>query len=91
MENSTLTDAIYETIKNNKCVDIHDRKRILDYWVCVIAFVFDLKFKKTFEIVKANDYINILIDCFNYNDVEAKNKMEDIRNIINNYINDKIK
>ncbi len=34
--------------------------------------------------------MNILIDRFNYKDLETRKRMEDIRNIINNYIDDKI-
>ncbi len=87
MENSKLSDKVYETVKKEKCVDIHDRDTLLDYWVCVLAFIFDLNFKETCEMVKDNDYVNILIDRFNYNDLETKERMEDIRNIINNFIN----
>lgn len=91
LENSTLSDKVFETVKKNKCVDIHDRVTILDYWVCVLAFVFDLNFKETYQIVKDNNYINILIDRFKYNDIETKNRMEDIRNILNDFIDNKAK
>lgn len=91
MENSTISDKVYETIQNKKCVDIHDRVTVLDYWCCVLAFVFDLNFRETYEIVKENNYINILIDRFQYNDLETQNRMEDIRNIINVFVNDKAK
>lgn len=91
MENSVLSDKVYEQVKSKKCVDIHDRVTALDYWVCVLGFVFDLEFRESFEIVKDNDYINILIDRFHYNDLETKKRMENIRCIINNYISDKIK
>lgn len=91
MENSILSDKVYETIKNKKCVDIHDRVTVLDYWFCVLAFLFDLNFKESYKIVKDNDYINILIDRFNYKDLETKRRIEDIRNIMNNYIDNKIK
>jgi len=64
---------------------------LLDYWVCVLAFIFDLNFKESYEIVKNNNYINILIDRFNYSDLETKNKMEDIRLIMNSFIDFKIK
>lgn len=90
IENSILSDKIYETIKNKKCVDIHDRVTVIDYWFCVLAFLFDLNFKESYKIVKDNDYINILIDRFNYKDLETKRKIEEIRNIMNNYIDDKI-
>ena len=91
LENSAVSDKVFETVKNNKCVDIHDRTTLLDYWVCVLAFVFDLNFKETYQIVKDNDYINILIDRFKYNDSETITRMEYIRNIINDFIDDKVK
>lgn len=90
MENSTLSSKVYTSIKNKECVNIRDRLTILDYWVCVLAFIFDLNFKETFEIVKDNNYINILIDRFNYNYLDTKREMEDIKNILNDFINSKI-
>lgn len=90
IENSVLSDKVYETIKKEKCVNIRDRETVLDYWCCVLAFVFDLNFKESYEIVKNYDYINILIDRFNYNNFETKKRMEDVRNIMNNYINNKV-
>lgn len=90
MENSVLSNKVYETVKNKKCVNIHDRVTTLDYWICVLAFIFDLNFKESYEMVKENDYINMLIDRFKYKDLETQNRMEEIRNIINNYIKIKL-
>ena len=87
----TIDDNVYNSILNNECVDIHDRVYPLDYWLCVLAFVFDLSFKETLKIVKDNDYMNVLIDRFNYTNEDTKNKMETIRNILNEYINEKLK
>ena len=91
MEDSKLSYKVYNTVKEKKCVDIHDRGTLLDYWVCVLAFIFDLNFKESYEIVKKHNYINILIDRFNYNDLETKSKMEDIRLIMNGFIDCKVK
>lgn len=91
MENSILSDKVYETVKERKCVDIHDRVTTLDYWVCVLAFIFDLNFKESYEIVKNNNYINILIERFKYNNLETQKRMDDIGNIMNDYIDNKIK
>ena len=54
------------------------------------AFTFDLNFDVTYNIVKENDYINILIDRFDYKDIDTRNRMENIRNIINKFIDEKI-
>lgn len=91
LENSYISDKVYETIKNKKCVDIHDRETILDYWLCVLAFIFDLNFKETLEIVKENNYINILIDRFQYKNIDTQKQMEEIRKILNNFIDNRLK
>ena len=90
MENSKISDKVYNAIKNEECVNIQDRETLLDYWVCILAFVFDLNFKESYEIVKDNSYIDSLIDRFTYNDFDTKERMEDIRNIINNFIDNKV-
>lgn len=91
MEKSLLSDKIYKTVMNKKCVDVHDRVKPLDFWVCILAFTFDLNFDVTYKIVKEKDYINILIDRFDYKDKETKKRMENIRNIMNDFVKDKQK
>lgn len=90
MEESLLSDKVYNAVLNQKCVDIHDRITPLDFWVCILAFTFDLNFDVTYKIVKEHDYINVLIDRFEYADKETKEKMENIRNIINRFVEEKI-
>ena len=84
LENSSISDNVYNSIIKEECVDIKDRKYPLDYWVCVLAFTFDLYFKETILIVKENNYINVLIDRFKYN--ISNEKMNDIRKVLNQYI-----
>lgn len=90
MESSQVTDIVYETIKRRECVNICDRETVLDYWVCVLAFVFDLNFKESYEIVRDNDYMNVLIDRFKYNEEETIKRMEDIRKILNSFVDEAI-
>lgn len=90
MEDSKLSDIVYNTILDKKCIDIHDRVTPLDFWVCILAFTFDLNFDVSYKIIKENDYINVLVDRFEYKDEETKNKMEKIRKIINEFIDKKI-
>ena len=51
--------------------------------------VFDINFNETLSIIKANDYINILIDRFKY--TQSQEIMNDIRRIINNYIDESLR
>lgn len=90
MEESFLSDKVYETVVNKQCVNIYDRVTPLDFWVCILAFTFDLNFDVTYKIVKENDYINVLVDRFDYKDKETKSRMENIRIIINEFIEKKI-
>lgn len=90
MEESKLSDIVYNTILNKKCVDIHDRVTPLDFWVCILAFAFDLNFAVSYKIIKENEYINVLIDRFEYKDKETKSRMENIRKIVNDFIDEKI-
>ncbi len=91
IENSTVSDKVYETVLNKQCVNIYDRQTALDCWVCVLAFVYDLNFKETFELIKDNNYVDILIDRFTYVKVETKEKMETIRRVIKEYIEERLK
>jgi len=84
IENSLISDKVYDSIINHRCVDIKDRVYPLDYWLCILAFIFDINFKETITIIHEHDYINKMIDRFNYNC--NKDKMDNIRKIINDYI-----
>lgn len=90
MEESKLSDIVYNTILDKKCVDIHDRVTPLDFWVCILAFTFDLNFCVSYKIVKESDYVNVLIDRFEYKNTETKNRMENIRKIINGFVDENI-
>ncbi len=90
MEESKMSDKDYNTILDKKCVYIHDRVTPLDFWVCILAFTFDLNFDVSYKIVKENDYINVLVDRFECRDEETKNRMEKVRKIINGYVDEKI-
>ncbi len=87
-ERSSLSDVVYEAVREHRCVDIHDRVHPLDYLVCVLAFTFDINFKESFYIIKVNHYIDDIINRFSYKDEQSRIKMEEIRCILNDYIDD---
>lgn len=85
-----ISSKVYEDFMKHKCIKLEDRKTIIDYWVCVIAFVFDLNFNISLEYVKEKNYIDILVNRIQYKNNNTKQKMEDIRICAKEYIEDKI-
>ncbi len=90
LENAEISEPVYESIKSLECVKLKDRKTPLDYLICILAFTFDLNFPVSYQTVKDYDYINGLIDRFDYKIPETKEKMEEIRRILNQYSNKQI-
>mgnify|MGYP004610037193 CR=1 FL=1 len=84
-----ISSKVYEDFMKHKCIKLEDRKTIIDYWVCVIAFIFDLNFDISLQYVKEKNYIDILIDRIEYKNYDTKQKMEDIRKCAKEYIENK--
>ena len=57
----------------------------------VIAFIFDLNFKESFQILQKEDYINKCLNRYNLKDEYTKQQVEEIRKIANEYIEEKAK
>ncbi len=88
---STLANKIYvqfkkgEPIKKEKNV----RLKFIDDITCVIAFIYDINYKTSFEIIKEKDYINKILDRYNFKEELTKQKVEEIRKLANEYIKEK--
>ncbi|MCI8617092.1 MAG: HD domain-containing protein [Clostridia bacterium] len=78
----------YKQIKRGK-----DDEKIpnIDEVIGVIAFIFDVNYRESFEIIKKEDYINKILNRFDLKDQKSKEKIEEVRNIANIYINEKSK
>ena len=58
----------------------------MDYWISYIAYLFDINFKETFQIIKENNFVNRIIDRIPYSNPDTRKKMERIRQLVNDYI-----
>lgn len=89
VNNSELNPNVYEAfckhelIKRVKGENYDNINKVLT----TIAFIFDINFKESFEIIYEKNYINQTLDRFNYKD---KDIFENIRKVANNYIKDNI-
>lgn len=88
VEKSIISDEIYREFKTEKQIKrIKEHNFSMVENLCsTIAFIFDLNFKESFKILRKENYINKIIDRFNFKDDNTKEKIEEIRKIANKYI-----
>lgn len=92
IENDNISDNILNQFRNNSLIKRRTgAHKKIDSVITILAFIFDINFKPTFAILKKEDYINKIINRFDFKNQETKEKMEEIRKIANEYIEEKIK
>ena len=90
VENSNISDKVFNDFMSKKTILSSDRKTAIDIWISYIAFIFDFNFTSGLKYIYDENYINILIDRFNYKNPATKDKMELIRLFANDYISDRL-
>lgn len=75
----------------NRKKDLEKIEYPMNHLIIVLGFVFDINFDISYNILKETDYMNKIIDRFNFKDIETRKLIEQISNIINTYIDRKIK
>ena len=87
-----LSDAVYEQILNKKLIkNSNGNSSNIDKWVWTIAFIYDLNFEYSFQEIKKRNYIENLINRIDYKDEQTKQRMEKIKKISIEDIEEKIK
>ena len=90
---SILSEKIYNefmkksSIKKEKNVIL----KYIDDIVCVLALIFDINYKPSFEILKKENYIFEILNRYNFDDELTKKRVKSIELITNEYIDTKIK
>lgn len=86
VENGVISNEYMEKILKNEKIERKTNQNKIDSFILLLCFVFDYNFKYSFEIMYKEDYINKMIDRFDFKNPDTKEKMEKIREILNNYI-----
>ena len=81
-----ITDIVFHACMDGKSVRSADRVTKMDYWISYIAYFFDINFRATFQIIKENDFVNRIIDRIPYSNPDTREKMERIRQRVNDHI-----
>ena len=81
-----------QDIMAKKLINKKDKKTHLDRYLLALGFTFDINYKKSLEILKEKNYINLIIDeLIKLVTPEEIQEFEQIRKISNQYIEEKIK
>ena len=58
-----ISDAVYKTLMNGKLVQMADLKTLNDFKMLQIGWVYDINFPRTFEIIRENEYLEMIRDA----------------------------
>lgn len=86
IENSLISDNTLNSFMNEKTILSKDRKTPIDIWISYIAFIYGLYFRESLNYIYELDYVNKLVDKFNYKIEDTKKKMEQIKENRNKFI-----
>lgn len=94
INNSKLSERVIEKFENREMIKRKKNSsniQTVDDVIGIIAFIFDINFKESFEILKEEDYINKILDRFNFENIETRNKVEEMRKLANMYVEKVVK
>ena len=86
VNNSKVSEKILEAFRKNILIDRKDVTTKADGILNFIGFMFDINFKYDFEVLKKENYINKILDKFEFIDEVTSNQMKNARKIANEYI-----
>lgn len=91
LDNSTITDKIYNDFMDGKIIVSNERITDMDFWISYIAYIFDYNFVSGLKYIKEHDYINKILDRVDYKVEDTKIKMDNIRKFALEYVDNRIK
>ncbi|MBR3162549.1 MAG: HD domain-containing protein [Clostridia bacterium] len=78
--------SFYEKRLVNRNTDLKYTSNEIRHLLTILGFVFDLNFKISYKILKESNYINSIINRFNFQDTDTQKNIEMVREIVNEYI-----
>lgn len=91
LSNELVTEEIVNEFMNNKYIIYKNRKTCADIMISHIAYVFDFNFRYCLEKVKNEKYIEKLVKRANYKNKDTIEKMNEIINFANTYMDKRLR
>jgi len=89
-KNCIISNNILDKAVKGELISIYERESITDYAVNVIAFIYDLNYKKSFEIIKETRWIDQIIENSKCGNQETDEKLEYIHYKATQYVNERV-
>ncbi len=86
IEEGKLSPKMLENFYQYQLADNRNRVSKADQILRFASFVFDLNFAYSFQVLKENNHMNLMIDRFDYKIPETKEEMEKVKKIVNEII-----
>ena len=78
LSDDKISDEIYREFMEDKYINYKERKTSADILVSHFAYVYDLNFRETIQIVKENNYLEKLYKRFTFNNSETMEKYNNV-------------
>ena len=91
INNEKISDDIYNTFMNKSLIAYGDTQTCLDRWSAYMAFIFDFNFDESLMYLKENDLINKCFNRINYKNPDTIMKINNMKNLVNEYVDEKCK
>lgn len=91
VNNSIISESVWNQISKEQLIKREKGVKIenIDKVISVIAFIYDINFKESSQILKDKNYIDLIINRFKLKDNETKEKIEEIRKNAKQYLEEK--
>ena len=92
MENQEIHPKVLEQFKEQKVVNKKYINKDVDVnrVIVILAFIYDFYINASYKIIKESNYINKMMNRFDFKNEETKNQMRLMQDIANEYIDNKI-
>lgn len=73
-----ISDAVFRTACEGRSIYSPDRRTAMDYWVSYIAYIYDINFRETLQIIREKNYIPRIVERIPYANEDTAKKMKQI-------------
>ena len=88
LEDIEFNEKIYKSLLDKRSINRKDLKTMTDRLGVTLGFPFDINYQESFNILNETKYMDTIIDIYKEktNSIKLKEQLEEIRKVINEYI-----